>query len=102
MPGSFFKQPSEQFVVGMDFALALPSGATVSSAVVAVQDMADATDTTTAMLVSATATIATAVAKVTLKAGTAGHVYNMRFRATLSTGDTLEEDATLSVQQDGH
>jgi hypothetical protein len=102
MPGSFFKQPSEQFVVGMDFALALPTAATVSSAVCAVLDTTDSTDQTAALLVSSTCTIAGAIAKVTLKAGTAGHLYNLRFRATLNTGDIIEEDATLSVQQDGH
>lgn len=102
MPGNFFKQPFEQFTVGMNFALALPTAATLSSCVVAVQDMADGTDQTTAMLVSPTATIAGAIASVQIKAGTAGHVYNLRFRATLNTGELLEEDASLSVQQEGH
>jgi len=39
---------------------------------------------------------------VAIKAGTAGHLYNLRFRATLNTGSLLEEDATLSCQQEGH
>jgi len=100
--GSFFKQPFEQFPVAIDFAPALPAGTTVSSAVCAVQDLNDGTDQTTAILVSASASISGAIATVTIKAGTAGHLYNLRFRATLNTGSLLEEDATLSCQQEGH
>ena len=100
--GSFFKQPFEQFPVAMDFAPALPTGATVSSCVCAVQDLNDGTDQTTTILVSPTATLSGAIATVTIKAGTAGHLYNLRFRATLNTGALLEEDATLSCQQEGH
>ena len=48
------------------------------------------------------AVISGAIATVTIKAGTAGHLYNLRFRATLNTGSLLEEDATLSCQQEGH
>jgi hypothetical protein len=102
MIGSFFKQPFEQFPVAIDFAPALPTGTTVSSCVCAVQDLEDGTDQTAAILVSPTATISGAIASVTIKAGTAGHLYNLRFRATLNTGSILEEDATLSCQQDGH
>lgn len=101
MPGTFFKEPYEQFTVGMDFALALPSGATIASGTCSAQDIADGTDQTTTILVSSTATIVTTIAKVTLKAGTAGHLYNLRFRVTLNTGELLEEDATLSVQEEG-
>jgi len=52
--GNFFKQPFEQFPVAMDFAPALPTGATVSSCVCAVQDLNVGTDQTTAILVSPT------------------------------------------------
>ena len=100
MAAAFFKEPWEQFTVGMDFALALPTGTTIASGTLTVQDLADGADQTAA-IVSETPTIAGTVVKVRIHGGTKGHLYNLRWRVTLNTDDLLEENATLSVQQEG-
>lgn len=46
MPGTYFKEPFEVFAVLMDFTLALPVGATVTSGTISVQDLADGSDQT--------------------------------------------------------
>jgi hypothetical protein len=100
MPGTYFKQPYEEFTVGMDFTLALPVGATVSSGTITVLDMLDGSNQT-ATIAPGAVTIAGTVAKVLIKAGVTGHLYNLRWRVTLNTGELLEEDATLSCQEEG-
>jgi hypothetical protein len=100
MPGIYFKEPFEQFTVGMDFTLALPPSASVSSGSITVQDMADGTDQT-ATIAPGAVNIVGATAQVRIQGGTKGHLYNLRWRVTLNTGELLEEDATLSVQQEG-
>lgn len=99
-PQSYSKQPWEKFTIGMDFALALPPAATISSGTLTVQDTLDGSNTTTAMAPGAV-TIAGAIAKVLIQAGTAGHLYNLRWRVTLNTGELLEEDATLDCREEG-
>lgn len=101
MPGTYFKEPFEVFAIAMDFTLALPVGATVSSGTVSVQDLADGTDQTASIAPGVVTIVGGVTAKVTIQNGVKGHLYNLRFRVTLNTGELLEEDATLSCQQDG-
>lgn len=93
-----YKQPSENYPFGFEFANKLPDGLTLSSGTVTGKNIATGvTDNT--VLQSTTATISGTQAKFRLQAGTDGASYNISLKVTLSDGSVLEEDLIMHVRE---
>lgn len=95
----FKKQPAEMYPIGIDFTGKLPSGATLASATVSALSMSDGSNQTGTVLQSSTATIVGTQALIRVLGGTHGIQYQITFRATLSTGDVLEEEVYMYVEE---
>lgn len=93
---TFVKQPAESYTIRIDCTGKLPTGATISSGVVAAFDEAGI-DASGTVLSGTTATIVGDEARIKVLAGTHGQDYRIRFRLTLSTADILEEDVLMEV-----
>jgi hypothetical protein len=93
----FSKQPSEEYVIGVEFAGRLPSGASLSFGTVHAYD-ATGTDVTDAVLTTQTVTITGTQARAKAVAGQHGQDYRLRFLLTLSTTDILEEDVLMEIR----
>ena len=93
----FFKQPSEQYSIGFEFAGKLPSSTNLSSGTVSAKDLATGTDVSTTILGSTNATIVGTQAMVMVKAGTTGAKYKITFLVLLTNGNVLEEDVQMVV-----
>lgn len=96
---TFTKQPAEEQTRGVDFTGKLPTGVAVSSATVAATDIEAGTDVSATVLGSTTASVASNVASVLMKAGTDGKRYLIEFTATLDNSDILEEDIVMLVRE---
>lgn len=94
---NFSKQPAEILPVTIDFTTRLPSGATISSAVLTALDLTNNGDVSGTIWVSTTGTVSGS--KVTGKArnGTTERTYKLTFILTLSDGSVLEEDLEMNV-----
>lgn len=93
---SFLKQPVETYTIAVEFDGKLPTGASLSSGVVAAYDLAG-TDASSIVLSGTTATISGTQASIKVLAGTHGVDYRLRFRVTLTNADVLEEDVLMQV-----
>lgn len=94
---SFDKQPYEEFVFAVDFTPRLPTGATVASGTVTAIDETTGADASSTVL-SGTATTTTTTVARKVVAGTSGTRYKLTYRATLSSGDKLEQDVRMVVR----
>lgn len=94
---SFSKQPAETYVIAVDMSGKLPVGATIASGMVAAFDPSLA-DVSATVLSGTVATIVGDEAQIGVKAGTHGVLYKIRFRLTLTSGDILEEDVVMTVE----
>jgi len=97
MSGTFTKHPSETYPIGIDYASAAPTGATLASGVWVATNENDQTDATSTVLLNPTATIAGSVAKARVQSGTNGVNYRLSLTATFDTGDVLHDDVFMYV-----
>ena len=78
--GSFSKSPDEAFPVVINMRGRLPTGRTITRATLAAVDLGDNSTATTTVLARASATITDSyLAEASVKAGTAGHRYEILF-----------------------
>jgi hypothetical protein len=94
---TFTKQPAETYTIRVDCTGKLPTGATISTGVVAALDLLG-TDVSGTVLSGTSATIVGDEARIKVLAGTHGQDYRIRFRLTLSNADVLEEDVVMEVR----
>lgn len=97
MAGSFVKHPSETYPIGIDYASAAPTGATLASGVWTATNENDGSDATGTVLLNPTAVIDGMVAKVRVQSGTNGVNYRLGLTATFNTGDVLHDDVFMHV-----
>jgi hypothetical protein len=95
--GTFPKQPSESYTVGVDFADKLPTGVTVANGTVTAIDPAG-TDVSGIVLSDTSATISGTKALIRVLAGVHGLAYRLKFVCTLSNNDVREKDLLMSVE----
>lgn len=98
---TFSKQSAEKYLIGVDFAEKLPTGASVSSGTVSAVNTSTGLDATVEVLESATAIIVGTQAQAFVKAGDAGIDYKITFLVLLTPGSpvpTLEEDILMQVR----
>lgn len=93
----FSKQPSETYTIAVDFEDQLPSGASVSSGVVAAFDPAGA-DVSGTVLSGTNVTVSGTEARIKVLSGTHGVDYRLRFQITLSNSDLREKDVLMHVR----
>lgn len=96
------KQPSETFIVGVDFSLLLASGETISTGASTCVE-ADTTDPAAVVTIMDAGSLqATADLKsllVRIAGGTDGHVYKLSFRAATSADNVYEQDIFVLVAE---
>lgn len=90
------KFQAETKVLTFPFLSDLPTGVTISSAVVTVLD-STGTDPTPANVKSGTATVAGYEVKQKVTGGVAGVVYSLNCAATLSDGQVLLQRGSLAI-----
>ena len=96
----FRKQPYEIIIRGFDKTGLLDTGVTISSAAVSAINMATGADATATVLDAPTAVIESSTKmKCIVKAGTAGTDYKITFKATLSSGEQIEDDFLMEVRE---
>ena len=94
-----FKQPEEQYNVAIDWTPALPPGGVIQSAVVHATDQAGGADATGAVLGASVAVVVGNKSLVTVLGGTTGHTYDVQYRVTLVSGEILQENVQMLVQE---
>ena len=96
------KQPSETFIVGVDFSLLLASGETISAGASTCVE-ADTTDPESATTImdagSLQASADLQVLLVRISGGADGHVYKLSFRAGTSASNVYEQDLLVMVHE---
>jgi hypothetical protein len=95
----FLKQPREVFPVAIDFAGKLPAGTSLSSGTVSAVRHEDGSVQTGVVLQSPTAVISGDLALARVQAGVSGVLYKLTFLVTLNTGDVLEEEVYMKVEE---
>jgi hypothetical protein len=90
------KQPWEELIRYVDFVDRLATGDTIASCPITATDE-EGTDVT-ATLITAGA-ISTTFVYYTLKGGTHGKTYTIRFKATSTAGAKVEEDVVVVVKE---
>jgi hypothetical protein len=95
--GTFPKQPTETYTVGVDFADKLPTGASVSTGTVTAIDPAGV-DVSGTVLSDTSVTVSGTKALIRVLAGVHGLAYRLKFVCTLSNGDVREKDLLMSVE----
>ena len=98
MINHFCKQPTEEYVFGIEFAGRLPAGAALALGTVTARDLSGA-DVTTQVLTTQTVTILGTQARAKAVGGIHGQDYRLKFVLTLTTGDILEEDLLMEVRE---
>lgn len=96
---SFTKQPGESYTIAIEYLGNLPGTATLSSGTVAAIDVGSGASASGTVLATTTATISGTQSKIKVTAGTAGHEYKITFTNTLSTGEILEDDVFMRVDE---
>jgi hypothetical protein len=94
------KQPYERRFYGVDFASALATGETLSSATCTITDLTSKADVSSTMGGTPSAAISGTVAQALIKGGTTGTKYDMSIRVITSLGQYLETDLDVSVVED--
>lgn len=96
--GSFYKDPSERYPVGVTMHGKLPAGRTVTRATVSASDLADDSDATTAVLARTSATVIGAVVQVGVKAGTLAHRYKLLYTIYDDANDVYRESLIMIMK----
>ncbi len=92
------KQPSEQFVVGLEFYGKLPPGnVSISSATASAATYPGGVDATATVIQNTACTVRGTQVRVGVKAGASGTDYKVTVQTTLSDGSILEDDFLLDV-----
>jgi len=91
------KTPTEQELFGFDFSRLLPSGVTISSAVVTAT-VIDGTDADPSAMISGSATISGSLVSQLVIGGVAGVTYCLKCAATFSDGQVPELHDDLAVE----
>ena len=95
---SFDKQPTEAYVIGIDWTGKLPPGASLFTCAVTATRYPDlVTDTT--VISNTIATVQNDQTLIQVKDGLHGCDYRVTFDAQLSNGDHLQEDVMMRVRE---
>ncbi len=97
--GVHSKQPSETYLIYVDFVRRLQVGETISTQSITSKILPAGTDTTATMLQSPG--ISGTKLEVRLKAaGSDGEDHRVQFRATTNLGSVLEDEVDLHIRED--
>lgn len=91
------KTTTEIYPIAIDFDGQLPGSATIASCTVSATRQSDGVVDNT-VLNSTTAVTTSTTAQVGVIAGTHGERYTIKFRATLSTGDEIDDAVEMKVE----
>lgn len=97
MMETFSKQPAEQYSIAFDYTDRLPTGRTITSALVSATIISSGADATGTVIGTPTATVVGNEARFTIQAGTTGVDYKITVTLTLDNGHILEDDLTMKV-----
>ena len=99
MDGTFTKQPSEAFNITVDFSERLETGEAIASVATSAVKVSDSSTVTSTVL--GTATSASGIVTLPVKAGTSGEDYKIRVVATTdaTTPAIHEADVLMRVRE---
>lgn len=91
----FLKQPTEKYLIAVDYTTELATGETIASVTVTAYEVLTGTNVTSTVIDSTATT--TTLGKAVIKAGTSGKKYKITFVVTTSLGYILEDDLFMIV-----
>lgn len=90
------KQPNEKIKITIDFTNNVPSGGSVSTAVVTSRNASTGADTTST-IISGSATVVSPNVTQLVHQGTSGDTHIVTFKATMSNAEVYEDEITLPI-----
>jgi hypothetical protein len=96
--GHVEKQPSETFIVGVDFSKELATGEMISTATVTARDARTGADTTATILAGSPTISGSQVTRRVAAAGVNGDRHILEFRVTTSNGNVFEAEIDLAIR----
>jgi len=92
------KQPNEKIKITVNFLNNVPSGGSVSSAVVTSRDASDDSDSSST-IISGSPTVSSPNVTQLVQAGTDGDLHIVTFKATMSNAEVYEDEVMLPIKE---